>query len=298
MDGDAGRAGGSWRAPGGVRSVLGRYPAIALPWLRARRGGGFLAPIRDETEVVIEGFPRSGNTFAVAAFHLAQLPTDVKIAHHAHVPAQLVRAVRLGLPAVLLVREPEECVLSLVVRDPSLGVGGVLRGWVRFHAPLVDVRDRLVVATFAEATTDVGGIVGRVNERFGTSFRAFDPTPENLEQVRVDRAGRPEHVRHRGGRGAGRRPAGRGPRGAEGRTPVRLRPARARPATAARPGPVCPAHRPSHKMRLILNMPGTRTRRCGRGAGTTRRPRGPARRRPVAARGPRPRFARPREGRP
>lgn len=174
-------AGARWE----VRSVLGRYPVIALPLLRARRGDGFLAPIRDETEVVIEGFPRSGNTFAVAAFHLAQLPTDVKIAHHAHVPAQLLRAVRLGLPAVLLVREPEECVLSLVVRDPLLGVGGVLRGWVRFHGPLVDVRDRLVVATFGEATTDVGGIVRRVNERFGTSFRAFDPTPENLERVRV-----------------------------------------------------------------------------------------------------------------
>jgi hypothetical protein len=186
MDSGAGRAGrlaagARWE----VRSVLGRYPAIALPLLRARRGDGFLAPIRDETEVVIEGFPRSGNTFAVAAFHLAQLPKDVKIAHHAHVPAQLVQAVRLGLPAVVLVREPEECVLSLVVRDPSLGVGGALRGWVRFHAPLVAVRARLVVATFEEATTDMGGIVRRVNERFGTSFRAFDPTPENLDRVRV-----------------------------------------------------------------------------------------------------------------
>jgi hypothetical protein len=168
-----------------VRSVLGRFPAIALPILRSRRRDGFLAPIRDETEVVIEGFPRSGNTFSVAAFHFAQLPRDVKIAHHAHVPAQLLQAVRLGLPAVLLVRPPEECVLSLVVRDPSLGVAGVLRGWVRFHEPLVRVRDRLVVATFREATTDVGGITRLVNERFATGFRPFDPTPENLERVRA-----------------------------------------------------------------------------------------------------------------
>jgi hypothetical protein len=168
-----------------VRSVLGRFPAIALPILRSRRRDGFLAPIRDETEVVIEGFPRSGNTFAVAAFHFAQLPRDVKIAHHAHVPAQLLQAVRLGLPAVLLVRAPEECVLSLVVRDPSLGVAGVLRGWVRFHEPLVRVRDRLVVATFQEATTDVGAITRLVNERFATGFRPFDPTPENLERVRA-----------------------------------------------------------------------------------------------------------------
>ena len=167
-----------------LRTLLGRYPTVALPLLRARRGNGFLAPIRDETEVVIEGFPRSGNTFAVAAFHYAQLPRDVKIAHHAHVPAQLLSAVRLGLPAVALVREPEECVLSMVVRDPALGVGGVLRGWVRFHEPVVPVRDRVAVATFAEATTDVAAIVRRVNERFGTRFRVFDPSPENVAAVR------------------------------------------------------------------------------------------------------------------
>lgn len=189
-----------------LRTLLGRYPTVALPLLRARRGNGFLAPIRDETEVVIEGFPRSGNTFAVAAFHWAQLPRDVKIAHHAHVPAQLLSAVRLGLPAVALVREPEECVLSMVVREPALGVGGVLRGWVRFHEPLVGVRDRMTVATFGEATTDVAAIVRRVNERFGTRFREFEPTPENLAAVRelIDRGdrntfGTDEGVRRGGG---------------------------------------------------------------------------------------------------
>ena len=201
---DSGRllAGARWE----VRTLLGRYPAIALPLLRARGGDGFLAPIRDETEVVVEGFPRSGNTFAVAAFHYAQQPRDVKIAHHAHVPAQLLSAVRLGLPAVVLVRDPEECVLSLVVREPGLRVGGGLRGWVRFHEPLVGVRARLVVATFEEATTDVAAIVRRVNERFGTRFREFDPTPENVAAVRelIERGdrntfGTDEGVRRGGG---------------------------------------------------------------------------------------------------
>jgi hypothetical protein len=174
-------AGARWE----LRTLLGRHRAIALALLRARRGDGFLAPIRAETEIVIEGFPRSGNTFAVAAFHLAQRPADVPIAHHAHVPAQLLEAVRLGLPAVALVRQPEECVLSLVVRAPSLGLGGVLRGWVRFHEPLVRVRDRLVVVTFEDATSDVGGLVRTVNERFGTRFREFEHTPENLARVRA-----------------------------------------------------------------------------------------------------------------
>jgi len=55
---------------------------------------------------------------------------------------------------------------------------------VRFHEPLVRVRRRLVVATFEEATSDVGGIIRTVNERFGTRFREFEHTPENLARVR------------------------------------------------------------------------------------------------------------------
>ena len=119
---------------------------------------------------------------------------------------ELLSAVRLGLPAVVLVRDPEECVPSLVVREPELRVGGALRGWVRFHEPLVSVRDQLVVATFAEATGDVGGIVRRVNERFGTRFRAFDATPGNvaavLELIRqgdLNTFGTDEGVRRGGG---------------------------------------------------------------------------------------------------
>jgi hypothetical protein len=38
-----------------------------------------------ETHLVIEGFPRSANTFAVAAFKYSQ-KGSIKIAHHLHVP--------------------------------------------------------------------------------------------------------------------------------------------------------------------------------------------------------------------
>jgi hypothetical protein len=164
--------------------VLGRHPAATLPILHARRRPGqFLAPVADETEIVIEGFPRSGNTFAVAAFHLAQEPRDVKIAHHAHVPAQLLAAVRAGLPALALIRRPEDCVLSLSVRVPDLAPGAALRGWVRFYEPLAPVRDALVVAAFVEVVADLAPVIRRVNERFGTRFREFEHTPENVARV-------------------------------------------------------------------------------------------------------------------
>jgi len=173
-------AGARWEA----RTLLGRYPSVALTVLRARRRPEqFLTPIGPETEIVIEGFPRSGNTFAVAAFHEAQLPHDVQMAHHAHVPAQLLEGVREGLPALLVVRDPEDSVLSLAVRAPEIGVAGALRGWIRFHQPLLPAVDGIVVATFEQVVTDLGAIVERVNARFGTTFRPFVHTPEHVDAI-------------------------------------------------------------------------------------------------------------------
>ncbi len=167
------------RALYSAKTVVARYPSIALPIARLR-GHGY--PFGSETEIVIEGFPRTGTSFAVSAFEMAQ-PTKPVIAHHVHAPAQLIAAVRAGAPALLLVREPEEAVLSLVIRAPQRGVAAALRGYVRFHEPLLRHLDGMVVATFSQVVRDFGEVMERVNRRFGTSFRPFDHTEENVRMV-------------------------------------------------------------------------------------------------------------------
>src|SRR5215211_6607259 len=76
--------------------------------------------VTPDTQLVIEGFPRSGNSFARRAFVMAQSDTQIKhhIAHHLHVPAQVVRAARWQIPTLVLIRRPKDAVLSLVLRDP------------------------------------------------------------------------------------------------------------------------------------------------------------------------------------
>ena len=98
-----------------VRQYLGLYPFLFLPAARLlgnRRRREFL--VSPSTDLVIEGFPRSGNTFAVAAFVLSQ-PRPVRIAHHHHVPAQVIYAVKRGIPVLVVVRKPDDAVLSLVM---------------------------------------------------------------------------------------------------------------------------------------------------------------------------------------
>jgi hypothetical protein len=166
------------RARREARTFLGRWPWAA----RRFRTGEFPT---GATEICIEGFLRSGNTFSVIAFQHAQ-PRVVSIAHHVHAAGAVLEAVRLGTPTLVLIRPPEESVLSYVIRWPSLTIGQALRGYLRFYAPLVPHRDRFVVGRFDEVTTDLGAVIRRVNERFGTGFVPYEPTSENERAVRQE----------------------------------------------------------------------------------------------------------------
>jgi hypothetical protein len=169
-----------------LRTIAGQHPQLSP--LVVRRSG---VPVGPETDVVIEGYPRCGNTFAVTAFLQAQ-PRPLNVAHHVHVPAQLLLAVRRDLPAIALIRVPEEAVLSFVVRLPHLSLRQALRSYLRFYEPLLPVRRRLVVASLKEVSSDFGAVIRRVNQLHGTSFGVFEPSEGNIQRVleSVDRSDR------------------------------------------------------------------------------------------------------------
>jgi hypothetical protein len=164
----------------GLKTRVAAVPALAIPFARARGRGEVIS--RD-TDVVIESFPRCASSFAVAAFRLAQEPRAMRIANHTHMPAQVLVAARRGVPALVLLREPEAAVLSHVVHTPALSIAGSLRGYVRFHEPLLRVRDGFVVGAFEEVVGDFGSVIERLNERFGTSFAPFEHTAANLDRL-------------------------------------------------------------------------------------------------------------------
>lgn len=163
------------RARRQTRTLIGRWPSVA----RRFRTGEFPT---QATEVCIEGFLRSGNTFTVVAFQQAQ-PRVVSIAHHVHAAGAVIAAVRMGTPTIVLIRPPEESAISYVIRWPELTIGDALRAYIRFYAPLVPYRDRFVVGRFDEVSSDLGGVIRRLNGRFGSSFEPFVPTDEHLRSV-------------------------------------------------------------------------------------------------------------------
>jgi hypothetical protein len=168
------------RALYAVMTTAAMHPALALPLARLRREGEL---VEESTDLLIESFPRCASSFAVAAFRLAQEPRPVTVAYQTHAPGHVIRAVRLGVPALVLTREPGDVVVSNLIRHPKRGVDGVIHGFLRFYEPLMPYRSGFVAGTFAEVVGGrFGAVICRVNHRFGTSFAEFEATEANVNR--------------------------------------------------------------------------------------------------------------------
>jgi hypothetical protein len=138
-------------------------------------------PVSATDQIVIDGFPRSANTFSSRAFQFAN--PDVAASHHMHAPANILLAVRYGVPTVVVIREPVDAILSEVIREPRKRLRRGLLEWNSFYGAVRPVLDHVVVADFATVTTDYSVVIVEVNRRFGTSFAPYHNTPESDDAV-------------------------------------------------------------------------------------------------------------------
>ena len=135
-----------------------------------------------DTDLVIDGFQRSGNTFAVIAFEISQ-PRPYATAHHLHAAAQIIASARHDVPCLLLVRDPVEAVISHLQREPRVTPRQALTNWSLFHERVLPYRDQFVLGDFREVTTDYGNVIRAVNDRFQTAFVPFEHTDANVQTV-------------------------------------------------------------------------------------------------------------------
>jgi hypothetical protein len=160
-----------------VKTLVASHPRLALPVARLRGHGVVLSP---RSALLIEGFSRSANSFAVKAFEMAN-GLRSSVAHHTHASAHVMTAVHAGVPALVLIREPEESVLETVIARPTCSVRQALRGWIRFYRALLPYRRGFVVGLFSEVTSDFGAVIRRVNGKFGTAFYPFHHNEANVQ---------------------------------------------------------------------------------------------------------------------
>ena len=136
--------------------------------------------VGSHTELVIDGFQGSANSFATKAFKLCQTH-PVTLAHHLHSPAQIIKAAQLNIPILLTIREPIGAVLSLTSRWSYVSLKQALQSYIAFYTKLEPYASHYVISTFEQTTQHLDLVVGRVNEKFGTHFDLIDVVKANTE---------------------------------------------------------------------------------------------------------------------
>lgn len=136
---------------------------------------GFVCLVNQNTELVIDGFQGSSNSFFTKTFRKSQT-RYVAVSHHMHSPAQIIKAIELKIPTLILIREPRGAILSLTSRWPYISVNCSLKNYISFYTKIKPYSDFCVVSTFSQITQNTEGIVPRINAKFGTQFDVVDST--------------------------------------------------------------------------------------------------------------------------
>jgi hypothetical protein len=166
-----------------IKHILAQYPNLFSFCYQ------HFAPVRnqellvnEQTDLVIEGFPRSANTFAVVAFQLAQTK-PVRIAHHLHVEAQILNGVKQGLPVCVLIRHPVDAIKSLLIRHPQTSIKWAFANYIQFYSNIMTVIPKCHIALFDEVIADYGKTINSINTKFGTEFDLFVHNDQHVKVV-------------------------------------------------------------------------------------------------------------------
>lgn len=142
-------------------------------------------------DAVIDGFPRSANTYASYALRWAVEPKYI-VRGHTHAMATLKAAVQAGKPAMLLLRNPDHAVASFYQMLGSVSLGACFTAYARFHERCIPLKDRLYVANFEDVTNDFGQVLDGFYVNYDLDWPRYTKTEQNEATIKdiIDHANR------------------------------------------------------------------------------------------------------------
>ena len=156
--------------------VVGDY-RLALPLFRVldRRYPNLA---RSDTELCVDGFPRSGNSFLVAA--IQRWNPDLRLSHHTHLAGNIKFAVKHDIPTVILLRKPVDAVASAMIWDGMITPWVGLFAYTHFYRSVAAFLEKALVVNFEDAVSKPDAVVDMINRKFATGLSRipFDVSEE------------------------------------------------------------------------------------------------------------------------
>jgi hypothetical protein len=149
-----------------IKNQIINSESLYLPYSR------FKSPdftVDKNSDITIEGFMRSGNTFAYYQFKDAN--KNLNIAHHRHSNTQITFSVRNKIPTLLLIRNPIDVIVSTYIFfDKKIPEKQIAKSWIQFYRPLIKLREEIIISDFNNTINNFAKTVEQVNKFYKTEF--------------------------------------------------------------------------------------------------------------------------------
>lgn len=140
--------------------------------------GNIIGP---STNLCVEGFQRSGNSYFINFFKMVNV--DVEIAHHYHSAVQIVKAIQQQTPSIILIREPKDAIASLITWDDRLNIRTALASYIQFYKKVLPLKESCLIIHFEELIKGIDPIIIKINQRFGTNFSTTNFSKEHHDKL-------------------------------------------------------------------------------------------------------------------
>lgn len=153
------------------------------------------------TRLIVEGYPRTANTFAYnifeKSFGLKNLNANC-IAHHVHSSSQLIFGAKNDIPVILLIRNPIDSISSMLIKFHEFENEDSCIEWIKlysyyyydFYYRLLKFKNQFLIVKFESIINDYTNVIVSLNNKFDTSFpiiqNSQNQTKEILDKIKND----------------------------------------------------------------------------------------------------------------
>lgn len=162
---------------------------------------GYPCRVLPDTQLLVDAFPRCGNTFLYHLLRETQKP-EIRIAHHMHSAGHLALGEQLGVPTVTILRKPQAACISYIIRNSKVTAKQSLLDYLYFHTTLARLSGVLIIP-FERLVKETDDVLRQISQQYSVVQHATVDA-EVLENVaqRVSVADKRDRVRRNDSRNA------------------------------------------------------------------------------------------------
>lgn len=155
--------------------------------------------VNEETELVVEGFPRSANSYLTRALEIS---SSIVLSHHTHYSANVILGIKKRKNIFVLFRKPEDAVISSVslyvqsqVKTNSYSLDDIkeydlirlisvtLLDYKRYYSSLKN-RNEINFIRFVDVIKNTPGVIGFIGKKCGIEMNL----PEDFDTLIKEKA--------------------------------------------------------------------------------------------------------------